>query len=136
MNGLAEIRTTQRIQASVRGAPDHVAVPFDKDVVHGAVVAAELFQVASLRRDEICDFFGLGKIADVIAAQPGNEVRIGDEFLARPSRGFEMRRIVRAEAATLETKIALGGFGRRDGAGKLGNRDRMLLVANIDDPVR
>src|SRR2546430_16611 len=135
-NGFAEIRTSKRIQAGVGGAPDHVAVPFDKDVVHGAVVTAEFLQVAALRRGKISDFFGLGKIADVVAAQPGNEVRIGDEFLARLSRRFEMRRIVRAKAATLETKIAIGGLGRRNGPRKLGDRDRILLVANIDDPVR
>src|SRR5437879_13892010 len=135
-NGFAEIRTSKRIQAGVGGAPDHVAVPFDKDVVHGAVVTAEFLQVAALRRDKISDFFGLGKIADVVAAQPGNEVRIGDEFLARLSRRFEMRRIVRATASTLEPKIAIGGLGRRNGPRKLGDRDRSLVVASSDDPAR
>src|SRR2546429_7739712 len=59
-NGFAEIRTSKRIQAGVGGAPDHVAVPFDKDVVHGAVVTAEFLQVAALRRDKISDFFIAG----------------------------------------------------------------------------
>jgi len=55
--------------------------------------------------------------------------------LARLSRRFEMRRIVRAKAAALEAEILVWRLGRRDGAGKLGDGNGMLLVANVDDPI-
>src|SRR5260370_17950114 len=47
-----------------------------------------------------------------------------------------MRRIMGSEAAALEAEIAVGRLGGRNGAGKLRNRDGMLLIANVDDPVR
>src|ERR1700730_7836124 len=46
-----------------------------------------------------------------------------------------MWRIVRAEASTLETKVAVWSLRRRDWARKLRYRDRMFFVANIDNPV-
>src|ERR1700737_3824942 len=46
-----------------------------------------------------------------------------------------MRGIVRAESPTLETKIAVRSIRRRDRPRKLRNRDGMLFVANIDNPV-
>src|ERR1700732_1609259 len=46
-----------------------------------------------------------------------------------------MRRIVRAETTALETEIAVRSFRRRNGPRELGDRDRMLFVANVDYPV-
>src|SRR5215472_14645762 len=46
-----------------------------------------------------------------------------------------MRRIVRAEASALEAKIAVRGFRRRHGTRKLSDRNGMLFVTNVHDPV-
>src|SRR6202047_3233668 len=46
-----------------------------------------------------------------------------------------MRRIVCAKASALETKIAIWRLRGRNGARELGDRDRMLFVANVDYPV-
>src|SRR5579859_4196570 len=132
---LAEVWTTERVEAGVGGGPNDVADPFDEDVVHGAVVAAEFLEVAALGWNEIGHFLGLVEVADVVAAKAGDEIGIGDEFLARFSRSFQVRWIVRAEASALEAEIAVGGFGRRNGARKLGDGDRMRFVADINDPV-
>src|ERR1700722_8571188 len=48
-DGFAEVGAAERVEASVRGGPEDVAVPFDENVVHGAVVAAEFLQVSALR---------------------------------------------------------------------------------------
>src|SRR5580700_1622039 len=56
-NGFAEMETAQRVEPGVRCRPDDVAIPFDEDVVDGAIVAAEFRQIAALRRDEVCDLF-------------------------------------------------------------------------------
>src|SRR5580700_5132947 len=47
-----------------------------------------------------------------------------------------MWRIVRPKSAALKTKVTIRSFGRRDRAGKLRYRHRMLLVPNIDNPIR
>src|ERR1700722_6080845 len=85
---LAKIGTAQRIESSIGSPPKDVAVPFDKYIVDGAIVAAELFQVAALRRNEVSNFFRTIKIADVVAAQPGNEIGIGNKILARFTGGL------------------------------------------------
>src|ERR1700722_17727577 len=46
-----------------------------------------------------------------------------------------MRRIVCAKASALETKIAIWRVGGRDRPRKLRHWDRMLFIADIDDPV-
>src|SRR6266478_5178712 len=102
--GLSKIRAAQGVQPGVRRGPDDVAIPLDKYVVHGAVVASEFFQIAALRRNEVRDFFRPVEIADVVAAKPGDEIRIGDKFLPRFPRRFQVRRIVCAEASALEAK--------------------------------
>src|SRR3984957_12453511 len=46
-----------------------------------------------------------------------------------------MRRIVCAKASALETKIAIWRVGGRDRPRELRHWDRMLFIADIDDPV-
>src|SRR2546430_2410445 len=60
---------------------------------------------------------------------------LGAEFLARLARRFEVRRIVRTKTAALEAEIAIGRFGRRNRTRRLGDGNRMLFVANVNDPV-
>src|SRR5262250_2025596 len=102
-NGLAKIRTTERVEAGIGGGPDNVAVPFDEDIIHGAVVASEFLQIATLRRNEIGHFLGAIEIADVVAAKTRDEITVGDEFLAWFPGRFEVWRIVGAKSSALET---------------------------------
>src|ERR1700688_50977 len=132
---LAKIGTAQRIESRIGSRPNDVAVPFDKYIVDGAIVTAEFVQVPALWRNEVGHFFGAIKIADVVAAQPGDEIGIRNKILARFTGCLQMRGIVRAEAPALETEIAVWSLRRRDWARKLCYRDRMLFVANIDNPV-
>src|ERR1700720_1193054 len=74
---LTKIGTAQRIESCISGRPNDVTVPFDEHIVDSAIITAEFFQVAALWRNEVGDFFGAIKIADVVAAQPGNEIGIG-----------------------------------------------------------
>src|SRR5712691_4284422 len=101
-NGLPEIWAAQRVQARVCRSPNDVAVPLDKNVVDRAVVASEYFQIAALRRNEVSDFFGFIKISNVVAAEPGDEIRISNKFLPRFTGGLQVRWIVRAETPALE----------------------------------
>src|SRR5579859_1790921 len=132
----AEVWTTERVEAGVGRGPNDVAVPFDEDVVHGAVVAAEFLEVAALGWDEIGHFLGRVEVADVVAAEAGDEIGIGDEFLAGFSRRLQMRWIMSAEASALETEVAVGRFGRRNGAWELRDWDGMRFVADINYPIR
>src|ERR1700736_3965004 len=132
---LAKVRTTQRIQPGIGSRPNYVAVPFNEHIVDSAIVAPELFQIAALWRNEIGHFFGAIKVADVVAPQPSDEIGVRNKILTWFTGRLQMWRIVRAESPTLETKIAVRRIRRRDRPRKLRNRDGMLFVANIDNPV-
>src|SRR2546423_4118451 len=133
---LSEIRTAQRIKARVRRGPDDVAVPFDEHVVHGAVVASKFFQVAALRRNEVSNLFRLVKVTNIVTTESRDEVRIRNKLLPRFSRRLEMWRIMSAEAAALETKIAVWRFGRGNSAGKLRDGNRVFVIAEVGGPNR
>src|ERR1700687_2558908 len=88
---LTEVGAAQRVQTGVGGGPENVAVPFDENIVDGAVVAAKYFEVATLRRNGISDFLVTIQISDIVAAQSGEEVGVGDEIVAWLAGGFGVR---------------------------------------------
>src|SRR5260370_1438544 len=66
-HGLAQVGAAQSVQTGVGGGPENVAVPFDENVIDGAVVAAKFPEIAALRRNEIGNFLGAVQIADEVA---------------------------------------------------------------------
>src|SRR5690606_37924554 len=97
------------------------------ELVGPDVVRLDAFLAVGDRGDVMSDLLGPQRVADVDGAQPGIEVGEEDQVLPRAFRRDVLDDVVRAEAPwPVEILLALGEKG--------GDRQRVLFVADVDDP--
>ena len=92
-------------------------------------------RILRIGRNEVGNFFGLARVADIVDAQPGVEVRQIGDVVAVFETGLMIRMmmVVRAEAAGFLVEIFQAAFRRRFGQWKERNHARLIFIADIDD---